>query len=248
MTAVTIISPVRNGAATLRDCLQSVAEQSVRAEHIVVDGGSADTTPALLAQHRAHLARVISEPDNGLYDAINKGIGCATGDVVGVLNADDCYADREVLARVLRAFDTPGTDACYGDLDIVAQSDPRQVLRRWRSGRYDASRFYWGWMPPHPTFFVRRRIYEAHGTFRLDMGSAADYELMLRFLLRHGIGCAYIPALLVKMRAGGVSSARLRNRLLAHRMDRRAWQVNGLRPYPWTVAMKPLRKLAQWIA
>jgi len=126
--------------------------------------------------------------------------------------------------------------------------DTARVVRYWRAGRFKRSSIYWGWMPPHPTFFVRRRVYDAFGRFRLDLGTAADYELMLRFLLQHSIRCSYIPVVQVKMRIGGVSSRSLKNRLRAHRRDREAWRVNGLRPYPWTIPMKPLRKLGQWRA
>ena len=120
-------------------------------------------------------------------------------------------------------------------------------MRHWQSGAFKRDRFKWGWMPPHPTFFVRRSVYERFGLFRLDMGSAADYELMLRLLFRHRITAAYIPEVLVRMRAGGVSNASLANRLRANRMDRLAWAVNGLAPYPWTLMLKPLRKLPQFL-
>jgi glycosyltransferase len=122
-----------------------------------------------------------------------------------------------------------------------------RVLRRWRPGSHGPRSFYWGWMPPHPTFFVRRELYHRFGGFRTDLASAADYELMLRFLVRHQVRATYIPEVLVKMRVGGVSTASVRNRWRANRMDRQAWKVNGLRPYPWTLWLKPLRKVGQWM-
>jgi glycosyltransferase len=129
----------------------------------------------------------------------------------------------------------------------VDSANTEKVVRVWRSGGFAPGKFYWGWMPPHPTFFVRRSVYQRLGGFNLDLGSAADYELMLRFLVRHRLKTAYIPEVLVKMRTGGISNRSLLNRLKANRMDRRAWEVNGLRPYPWTLPLKPLRKIGQWL-
>jgi glycosyltransferase len=168
---------------------------------------------------------------------------------------------------VAAAFDDPLVEACYGDLFYVKEQGSRhelqdsggttqnskfktpnfRVVRNWKSGEYSPERFYWGWMPPHPTFFVRRSLYERYGTFNLELGSAADYELMLRFLLKHEITTAYIPEVLVIMRTGGVSNVSLKNRLSANRMDRLAWQVNGLKPYPWTLFLKPIMKIPQFL-
>ena len=119
-------------------------------------------------------------------------------------------------------------------------------MRHWKSGTFTPGKFYWGWMPPHPTFFVQREVYQRHGLFNLELGSAADYEIMLRFLVKHQLSATYIPEVLVKMRTGGVSNASFANRLAANRMDRKAWDVNNLRPYPWTIIMKPVRKISQW--
>ncbi len=178
---------------------------------------------------------------------MNKGIGLASGEVVGILNADDYYPSDDVLARVSAAFSDPEVGACYGDLVYVDGADVGRVVRFWRSGEFDPRKFYWGWMPPHPTFFVRRSVYEQHSLFNLELGSAADYEIMLRFLLRQEVRAAYIPEVLVHMRTGGASNASAANRLRANRMDRRAWEVNGLRCYPWTLWAKPVRKIGQWI-
>jgi glycosyltransferase len=151
-----------------------------------------------------------------------------------------------VLARVLGVFADPAVDAVYGDLAYVDGAD--RVVRLWRSGGYDAAKFRWGWMPPHPAFFLRRRFYESHGLYRTDFGTAADYELMLRMLLVHKLRARHLPAELVRMQAGGASNRAFANRLRAHAMDRRAWTVNGVRPYPWTLLCKPLRKVPQWFS
>jgi glycosyltransferase len=143
-------------------------------------------------------------------------------------------------------FDDESIQACYGDLVYVDGKQANKVKRYWRAGEFDRKKFYWGWMPPHPTFFVRASVYEKYGLFNLELGSAADYEIMLRFLLKHQIKVAYLPMVMVHMRTGGVSNASPSARFAANRMDRRAWEVNDLKPYPWTLYAKPLRKVGQW--
>jgi glycosyltransferase len=247
MVKISVITAVRNGAATIRDCIESVKDQTYPAGHIIIDAGSTDGTLDIIRQFHSNIARHVSEPDCGIYDAMNKGIRLAAGDVIGILNADDIYAHSNVLAKVARVFADERLDACYGDLDYVDPVDTVRVVRSWRSGAFNQKNFYWGWMPPHPTLFVRRKIYEKYGYFKLDMGSAADYELMLRFFVKRGIRVGYIPEVLVNMRCGGISNLTIRNRLAANRMDRRAWEVNGLKPYPWTLLLKPLRKIGQFL-
>ena len=246
MSAISLVTATFNAAQSLEMCLKSVSTQRSLFEHIIIDGCSTDSTLSIASSFTGHSLRIVSEPDNGIYDAMNKGIRLAEGEVIGVLNADDFYASSEVLASVAGVFEDNRVDACYGDLCYVAGADCRKIVRYWRSGGYDWRKMYWGWMPPHPTFFVRRRVYEAYGLFNLELGSAADYELMLRFLVRYRIRVAYIPEILVCMRTGGVSNATVANRVRANRMDRKAWDVNGLKPYPWTLWCKPLRKLPQY--
>lgn len=246
MTAISIITAIFNSASTIRDCIESVKNQSLQPEQIFVDGGSTDGTLDIVREYVLEMAKVVTEPDLGVYDALNKGISLATGEVIGVLHGDDLYADAEVLSRVSKVFEDERIDSCYGDLEYIDPKNPEKVVRRWRSGPYDARRFYWGWMPPHPAFFVRRKIYEKHGLYDLTFGTAADYELMLRFLVKYRITSVYIPATLVKMRTGGMSNISVRNRLRANRMDRRAWRENGLKPFPFTHILKPLSKVGQY--
>ena len=158
---------------------------------------------------------------------MNKGVRAATGDIVAILNADDVYASTDVLAQVARAFTASGTDAVYGDLNYVAADDLSRVTRRWRSGAYSPGAFRRGWMPPHPALFVRRTCYERWGMFNLSLHSAADYELMLRFIHRHGMTLTYLSETLILMRAGGVSNASFNHRIRAHREDWKAWRMNG---------------------
>lgn len=255
-TTISIVTAVFNGEGVVTNCLESVRSQTLSSEHIIIDGGSTDSTLGIAAGF-PHVTKVVSEPDRGIYDAMNKGIKLATGEVVGLLNSDDFYASPDVLAKVSSVFDDPTVGACYGDLVYVEeipglagaraeQQSGFKIVRYWKSGHCRKGSFHWGWMPPHPTFFVRRPVYEEFGLFNLNLGSAADYEIMLRFLLRHQIKAFYLPEVFVKMRIGGVSNASVSNRLKANRMDRKAWEVNGLKPHPWTLAMKPIRKIPQW--
>jgi glycosyltransferase len=244
---ISIITATFNAGATLADCLESVGSQAGDIEHIIIDGGSSDNTPDIVAKHRSRIVRFVSEPDKGIFDAMNKGVRMATGDIVGTLNADDVYAGQDVLGRVEKAFEDASVEACYGDLLYVYQDNLTKIFRHWRSGNYNFRSFYWGWMPPHPTFFVRRGVYGRYGLYNLDLGTAADYELMLRFLLKHRVKAAYIPEILVRMRSGGVSNSSVSTRLRANEMDYKAWTVNGLKPYPFTLILKPLRKIGQFV-
>lgn len=246
--SITLITPVWNNAATIGHCLRSIAEQTVPCQHILVDGVSTDGTLEVIRQHQGPKTVVISEPDKGMYDAINKGLKQAAGDIVGVLNADDYYPTADVLQLVSEVFADPAVMVSYGDLLYVDRAHTDKVIRTWVSGEYNRERFYSGWMPPHPTFFIRRSLYEQHGGYRLDLGSAADYELMLRMLLKNEANAAYIPRALVHMRNEGMSNASLKNRIKANRFDRQAWRVNELTPRPWTLVAKPLGKLGQWFA
>lgn len=245
---ITILTVVYNGAPTIRHCIDSVLGQDYPdIEYIVVDGNSKDGTQEIVRSYGDRIAKFVSEPDAGIYDAMNKGIQLATGDVIGILNADDFYAYPSVISDVSAALESGDIQASYGDLEYIDANDATIVRRKWVSGAYKLGSFLDGWMPPHPTFFVKREVYEAFGKFRLDLGSAADYELMLRFVHGEGIRLAYLPKVLVKMRAGGVSNSNLKNRIAANRNDRLAWKVNKLKPRFYTLWLKPLRKLVQFI-
>jgi glycosyltransferase involved in cell wall biosynthesis len=245
---VSILTVVYNGAATIRDAIESVIRQDYPdIEYIVVDGNSKDGTQEIVRSYGGKIARFLSEPDAGIYDAMNKGIQLATGDVIGILNADDFYAYPSVISEVAGVLASSDIDASYGDLEYIDANDATVVRRKWVSGAYKFGAFLNGWMPPHPTFFVKKKVYNEHGLFRLDLGSAADYELMLRFVHREKIKVVYLPKVLVKMRAGGVSNSTLRNRVAANRNDRLAWKINNLEPRFYTLWLKPLRKIIQFI-
>jgi len=243
---ISVITAVKNRASTLGACLRSVQAQTWdHVEHVVVDGGSTDGTLGVLASSRAHLAKLICEPDRGVYDALNKGIRAATGDIVGFMHADDEYASDRVLERVAAAFEDPSVEAVYGDLVYVRKDDPSHVVRYWRAGRYARAQLAHGWMPPHPTFYVRRDVYNRFGTFDIRYKIAADYENMLRILWRGGVQAAYIPEVLVRMRTGGMSN-RLLNVLLKSREDYAALRENGLEAVH-ALVLKNVTKLPQFV-
>lgn len=244
---VSIITVVRNNRQVV-EAIHSIREQAL-AEHvesIVIDGASTDGTLQDLQSIRSMITQLISERDNGIYDAMNKGLRLAHGEIIGLLNSDDCYADNQVLARVVEAFKDPKVDACYGDLVMVHPRDSGRILRTWHAGGFMPGSFRSGWMPPHPTFFVRRHIYEAYGMFDLSYPIAADFELMLRFLERHQTRVAYIPKVLVRMRAGGTSNGSLGNIRKANLECARAFEANGIKSSPAFIPLKLLRHVAQY--
>jgi glycosyltransferase len=243
---ISIITATYNSAATVRDTLTCIAEQQyANIEHLIVDGLSKDNTLAIVKEF-SHVAKVISEKDKGIYDAMNKGVQLATGDIIGILNSDDFYTSPLILSKVAAAFEDPAVDAVYGDLQYVKATNVQAVTRTWKSGVYKKKYLYYGWMPPHPTFFVRRQVYDKCGLFNTSLQSAADYELMLRVLLKHNVSARYIPEVLVKMRAGGISNSSVKNRLRANKEDAMAWKLNQLKPYFFTTWLKPLRKVLQF--
>ena len=246
MFKVSIITITYNSEETLIETIDSVLNQTYKnIEYIIVDGASTDDTVSIVHSYKDKITKFVSEKDKGLYDALNKGISMATGDVVGILHSDDFYTNHHVIQNVVNAFKTGNADAVYADLFYVDKDDTHKIHRKWKSGHYKHGMFRHGWMPPHPTFFVKREIYEKYGHFNLDLVSAADYELMLRFIHKHQIKLAYLPEFIIKMRVGGKSNLNLKNRIRANKEDRKAWKINGLKPYFYTTYLKPLRKIIQ---
>jgi glycosyltransferase involved in cell wall biosynthesis len=244
---ISIITVCRNSEETIEHTLRSVlAQEDIDLEFIVIDGGSTDSTMKIIGNYSENISTIISEKDNGMYDALNKGIALASGEVIGILHSDDFYASSQILSSVIRAFVSDGIDAVYGDLQYVAKENPDKIIRNWIAGPYTDGLFLKGWMPPHPAFFARRRCYEKFGRFNTEFKTASDYELMLRFIHKEKIKLAYIPLVLVKMRVGGKSNLSIANRIRANREDRLAWKINGLRPGFFTLSIKPLSKLKQF--
>lgn len=227
---ISIVTVSFNSAATIARTLQSVASQTwPDVEHIVVDGESTDGTMAVVAEHRAGLAHVLSEPDQGIYDAMNKGVALATGDVVAFLNADDFYKDADVLARVARVMQAEQLDALYGDVEFFRPGQPGTVVRRYNSARFTAGRLGWGWMPAHPALFVRKALFERYGAFRTDYRIAGDFEFIARVFRHAELRHRHLPESLVCMQLGGASTSGWRATLRINREMMRACRENGIR-------------------
>jgi glycosyltransferase involved in cell wall biosynthesis len=191
--------------------------------------------------------KCISEKDKGIYDAMNKGVAMASGDIVGILNSDDYYTDSHVISDVVRCFQSGDYEGVYADLVYVDRAQTEKIVRRWKAGSYKKGQFLKGWMPPHPTFFVAKSCYDKYGHYNLSLKSAADYELMLRFIHKHQIRLGYLPQIITKMRVGGQSNISIKNRIRANIEDRKAWEINGLKPGVFTLIRKPLSKVRQFI-
>ena len=230
---ISIITVCYNSAKTIGDALRSVREQTYgEIEHIVVDGGSKDNTLEVVAAEGRHVARLVSERDNGIYDAMNKGIQLATGDVVAFLNADDFYKDAGVLARVARVMRAERLDALYGDVEFFRPGQQDSVARRYNSGRFTADRLGWGWMPAHPALFVRRTLFDRYGAFRTDYRIAGDFEFVARVFKHVDLRHRHLPEVLVRMQMGGISTSGWRATLQLNREMMRACRANAI-PTNW---------------
>lgn len=244
---ISIVTAVFNRVGTIADALHSVETQNYQnVEHIIQDGGSTDGTLEVIRQFSASSSILVSEPDGGIYSAINKGISRANGDVIGLMHSDDFFAHSKILERVAEAFHDPAVDGVYGDLDYVSASDTNKIIRRWRSGPYYPNSLKRGWMPPHPTLYLRREVFDRWGLYDTSMHIAADYEAMLRYLVKGDIQLAYIPEVLVKMRVGGESNRSLSRILQKSREDYFAMRRHGVGGIN-TLLAKNFSKLDQFL-
>ncbi len=245
---ISIITVCLNNRDTIGATIDSVLGQSHGdIEYIVIDGGSSDGTLQVVESYGSRIDRLTSGPDSGIYDAMNKGISIATGEVIGILNADDAYTDSEVLADLADRFEDPSLDACYADLVYVHRDNPEKIVRYWKAGEMELKKLYQGWIPPHPAFFIRSEAYRRYGAYLPSFRFSGDYELILRMLLRHRISCAYIPRVLVRMRTGGASNRSVTNIFRANLEAWRAWSINGLSIPFISFLRKPLSKISQYI-
>ena len=242
---ISIVTVTFNAESTIERCIQSVISQSFKnLEYIIIDGNSNDKTVEIINTYKKHLQFFVSEPDKGIYDAMNKGIKAATGDVVGILNADDFFTSENILNAVSEAFIRQNFDIVYGDLDYINSRE--KVIRRWRSGKYFPGMFNWGWMPPHPAFYCKRALFDKLGYYSLEYGTAADYELMVRFMHKNELSAFYLNEVMVKMTVGGASNKDLTNRVKGWKFDLKAMRKNGIL-FPFiTMFFKPVRKIVQY--
>jgi glycosyltransferase len=244
---VSIITVTKNSAKHLSDCINSVRRQNYKnIEYIIVDGLSTDKTLDIIRKNESFIDYWISEADRGMYDAINKGISLATGDIIGILNSDDMLASADAIRSIVDCFETTGTESVYGDLVYVDAENTQKVIRYWKGNPYKRSRFRYGWMPAHPTFYMKRELVEKYGLYENHYYTAADYEFMARYLFLHKVSAQYIDAMLVKMRCGGISNNTLKSRLRANRRDFLAMKRNKI-PFSFFVSvLKPLIKIPQF--
>ncbi|NGO00130.1 glycosyltransferase [Grimontia sp. S25] len=243
---VSIITATYNSAATITDTLRSLESQTYPdIEYIIVDGDSSDNTLEVIANNCTRVSKTISEPDNGIYDALNKGIRAATGDIVGFLHSDDLFAYPDAVADIVSAIKENDTDAVYSDLQYVDKLDTNKVLRYWKSKEYKRESMKYGWMPPHPTFYMKRSLYEKYGLFDLSYKIAADYDSLLRYLWKAEITLAYVPSVTINMRVGGASNRSLSNIIHKTREDIRALN-NSEVPWAKAILVKNLSKIPQF--
>ena len=226
---ISIITVCYNSASTIEHCLDSVARQSYPdIEHIVIDGASPDGTAEIIQTHGQRVACLVSEPDQGIYDAMNKGLALACGDVIGILNADDRYADDDALTRVVAQMTERNLDILYGDVAFFKPEAPTKLVRRFSSARFRPERIAWGWMPAHPALFIKRAVFDQIGTYQTDYRIAGDYEWVARAFSRGTWRHAYLPEVLVHMQMGGISTRSWRSTLLLNREVLRACRANGI--------------------
>jgi len=243
---ISIITVAYNAAGTIEDTLRSVAEQDhPDVEYIVVDGSSTDETLAICERYRSSIAQLISEPDEGIYDAMNKGIRRATGDYIGLLNSDDFYAHPQVLSKVAAQLKSSGAHTLWGDLVMVDPENTDRIVRFYSGADFPLKRFEMGDMPPHPTFFVHRSLYEQWGHFKPEYRIVADFELMLRFLYLKKASSTYLPDVMVRMRTGGNSGAGIRNTIRLNAEIKAALQANGVPTSTVKIYRKYARKIRQ---
>lgn len=243
---ISVITVCLNSEKTIEDTIKSVLGQTYKEiEYIIIDGASTDNTMRIVDKYKNRIAKIVSEKDKGIYEAMNKGLSLATGDVIAMLNSDDFYYDNTVVQRVVDLFEEEGSDAVYGDLQYLDKDDKTKKVRFWKSGKYSPKLLQYGWVPPHPTFFAKQELYQQYGYFDTDFKISADYELMLRFLKRGDIKLSYIAQPLVYMRSGGIAERSLKNKIIGWAELYRAWFKNGF-GFPLFLPLRVLFKFKQF--
>lgn len=246
---VSIITVVYNNCNTIADAIQSVISQDYNnIEYIIIDGGSLDGTLKIINRYKANISKIITEEDNGIYDAMNKGLSYATGDIIGILNSDDIYADNTIISTIVNEFTyNKNIDVVYGDLVYVKYDNINAIVRYWESKKYYARYFEDGNVPPHPTLFLKRKVYEKIGNFNLNYHLASDYEFMLRLFKKYNFKSSYLNIVFVKMRLGGVTNKNFKNIIIGNKEILNAWRANYLRIPFRLIPLRIINRLSQYI-
>ena len=243
---VSVITATYNSSQTVIDTLESLNQQTYEdIEYIIIDGASSDATLKVVQENCSRIAKIISEPDKGIYDALNKGIKAATGDIIGFLHSDDLFAYPDAIRDLVKTLEAEGTDSVYADLEYVSKEDTSKVVRKWKSGSFSNAKLLSGWMPPHPTFFMKRELYQKLGLFNLKFNIAADYDSILRYLWTNEVSTSYLPKVVTKMRVGGASNRSLKNIVEKTKEDIEALKANGIF-WPRAILMKNVSKIPQF--
>ena len=246
MLKVSIITVTYNSSKTLDETIKSVLAQSYDAiEYIIIDGQSVDSTVEIIKSYGDRISKYISEKDNGIYDAMNKGVSTAKGDIIGFINSDDKLNSNDCIAEIIKVFQVHNCDVVYGDKIYTKPNNTDKIVRYWKAGEYNKNNFKKGWMPPHQSTYIKRDFYEKYGKFRTDFKIAADYELLLRFMYKYNAKSKYLPKTIAKMRAGGISNKSLKNILISNYEVYKSWRVNGYIISPFIIVRKPVSKTIQ---
>ncbi|EJD6663201.1 glycosyltransferase family 2 protein [Providencia sp. CRE-3FA-0001] len=244
---ISIITATYNSSKTIIDTILSLEKQTYsNIEYIIVDGASSDNTLDIIKKYSTKISTIISEPDKGIYDALNKGIMASTGDIVGFLHSDDIFAYPNAIEDLVNTLVNDESQAIYADLEYVSKENTENVVRRWVSGSYKHENLKKGWMPPHPTFFMKKELYKEHGVFDLNFKISADYDSLLRYLWLHNISVSYLPKVVTKMRVGGESNRSFLNILKKTKEDILVLQKNNIF-WVYPLFMKNISKLPQFI-
>jgi glycosyltransferase involved in cell wall biosynthesis len=245
---ISIITVVFNSKNTINQAIDSVLAQDYKnLEYIIVDGKSTDGTIAIIEAYGNKITQFISEKDFGIYDAMNKGLKLATGDIIGILNSDDFYQNNSIISRIVQEFKTKSVDLVFGDIVFVEPTNLNKIVRYYSSANFHPKKFAWGWMPAHPSCFIKREIYDKYGDFKTDYAIASDYEILTRFMAKYGISYSYIPEVLVKMRKGGVSNKTLLSNWILNKEIVRACAENGIKTNMLKVLSKYPTKIFQLV-
>ena len=244
---ISIITVAYNAHATIKDAITSVLGQTYKdIEYIIIDGGSTDSTMDIVNEYKDKISKIVSEPDKGLYDGMNKGIKLATGDVIGFLNSDDVYTNNFVIEKVVNKLNETKSDLCYSDLVYVDKYNLDKVIRYWKSGTYKEGSFKNGWMPPHPTAYIKKWVYDKYGGFDITLPMASDFEILFRFMDKYKIKSSYIPSVLVKMRLGGVSNKSIFNVIKQNLVIMDVLRKGKIKISPFFLCSKMIEKLKQF--